>query len=252
VKIFWACPVYKEPHPLYVHFMNAARRHFGDRLEVRHYPGDSDLSRARAALYAAYRELGGPGAFTHFLQTDDDQSFWPEHLEELAALGYPLAGFPVAYKVDPPHPAAGQTTVRALAGEQVAPDGTLRVKYLGGLILWRADVLAAMEAAHPELEYDTNPPGGETQVTYDFWLPRVVAREHLSEDYAAQDHAERLGYEIRATTRYCAPHWVGEREVDWTDPDAVEKARLTWKGYVPAGYQSPGVPGVRMAARVPV
>lgn len=239
MQVCIAVPVYKQEHPMHRAAQAATLAHFGKRAVVYRQRWDSCLARARATLLGAV--LHGGGEWTHLLQTDDDQSWDPRHLELLMELDLPVVGLPCALKFSPPHPAAGRSTVRFLPGQTPAADGTVRVRYLGGgWILWRRDVLEELCVRHPELGCDTNIAGVPSEATWWLWGGGVVDREPLTEDYWACHLAAQAGYEIRCYVRACSPHWTGDRD----DP---RNEGGTWRAYVPTGFSDP----MAGAARAP-
>lgn len=206
--LFIACPSYKHEHPAHAASREATLAFFGGRAVYHRLPGDSCLARARATLLGVALQRERP--WTHLLQVDDDQSWDPRVLAHLVELDHPIVGLPCAYKVDPPDPRAGLSTVRGIRGETVAEDGTVRVKYLGGgFILWRFDVLEALCAAHPEDRFVTNDTANAGLETWALWTGGVADGEFLTEDYWICQRAAALGYEPRCHLKACSPHWQG-------------------------------------------
>lgn len=213
MQLFVGTPSYsKKPHPAHRAAVRASGRRLGDAMVYQTMPGDSCLSRARAALLGVALQRERP--WTHFLQVDDDQSWDPDTLEAMLRLDHPIVGLPCAFKSDE-EPLVGRSTVRFFPGpdhRRLDPDGTVPVQYLGGgFILWRFDVLEALCAAHPELRFTTNDAANAGIASWWLWGTGVADGEGLTEDYWICHLAEQLGYERRAYLLSCSPHWAADR-----------------------------------------
>ena len=84
------------------------------------------------------------------------------------------------------------------------PDGDAevrRVKEFGmGFSLWDLSVFDEMEAAHPEIAYESDDPEFAGATLHDFFSMGVVNRRYLTEDYYAQHRARALGIDCWVDT----------------------------------------------------
>lgn len=174
--------------------------------QVASVSGDSLVSRARNTICADF--LASSEDHTHLMFIDCDIEFEPWMVHRLVAHNKPLIGGMYPIKQVRPTWVCNQ-----IPGEKPDKQGLVKVRETGtGFMLIRRDVLQAMVAKFPELEFQTddNEPGAKRR--YDFFSVGPYTdtvtkkRRYLSEDYYFCQRWRDMGGDVWLDTRIQAKH----------------------------------------------
>ena len=209
-KIFLALPVYGGYDP---HFVTSLLRFVTHQprvadLIIRPCIGDSLVARARNRLCAEFLAT----AATHLLFMDTDLIFSPEHIAKLVS--HAQRGEPLVAGLYPKKQLELGWVCNVLDElQEVNEHGLVEVKYAGtGCLMIAREVLTAMIAKYPAIEYDPDE-GDSPGVKWDFFATGVQAfqerRRYLSEDWMFCQRAQESGFRVMMDTSVVLKH-VGQ------------------------------------------
>ena len=167
--------------------------------------GDSLVSRARNNIVQKFLETN----CTHLLFIDSDIGFTGDQVIRIVQRGKEIIGG--LY----PKKAAGnpEWVMNILDGEQVDPDGLLKVRYIGtGFMCIERSVFEHMRHAYKSFQYRPDPALINNTLHQDYFPVGVFKSDefpqgrYLSEDWYFCELARQLNYEIYADTTINLKH----------------------------------------------
>lgn len=173
----------------------------GAEVEWYDLPYCSDPPLARAKLFTTFLNSD----FTHMIQIDDDMGWSPINVVQMLKLDRDFIAAAGPRKSYPPSFAVSHTDAhgRTQPVEQDLGTGVIKVSDVGGAFVMISHRCAErMAEAYKDLEFQAS----DGRVYHDVYMPLVVNRRHIAEDFAFCHRWRAIGGEVHVLPQVRLAH----------------------------------------------